>query len=230
MMNKLSSPRINEIINLLLANEKSLTEITRSLNVSKPTSLKYLNLMEDIGLITSTYYKTKIGREKKYRIHAFSYAFSVDPDKGAILFSNRDPLDTQYPLVGQIIQNKYRNAVNIYVRQMQDILKKDFAVIIFGQVADGFIFPQNELEMLVVANKSWNKGNKKIIMDTLDHCSIETSIQIKPTLWTLKQFMNKKDKFSKRIRQEGLIVYDSLDQGELWKQMDRYWNLDGYKV
>jgi hypothetical protein len=186
--------------------------------------------LENIGLITSNYYKTKIGREKKYKIHTFSYVFSIDPEKGAILFSNKDSLDNQYPLVGQIIQNKFRLIVNNYLQHLLDILKKDFAVIIFGAVADGVVFSQNEIEILILAKKSWSKNNKENIINALDKISIETNVQVKPTFWTIKQFLNKKDKLSKRIKQEGLIVYDSLDKGELWQEMDRYWNLDGYKI
>ena len=121
MLNIISSPKVKKIINLLLTSEKSLTEISYSLKVSKPSALKYLNSMETLGLITSKYYITKIGREKKFKIHTYSTTFSIDPVKGVIFFCNQDPLDIKNPLIGQIKQNKFRNYVNLYLQQVLDI-------------------------------------------------------------------------------------------------------------
>ena len=64
-------------------------------------------------------------------------------------------------------------------------------------------------------------------MNALYKGSIETQVQAKPLFWTLEKFITKQDILSKRIKQEGLIIYDSIGQGELWKVMKRYWNITG---
>jgi hypothetical protein len=227
MLNIISSPKVKKIINLLLTSEKSLTEISHSLKVSKPSALKYLNSMETLGLITSKYHTTKIGREKKFKIHTFSSTLSIDPIKGVIFFCNQDPLDIKNPLIGQIKQNKFRSDVNIYLEQVLDILKMKFAVVIYGSIARGEATSKSDLDILFLAKNDWGKNNKSFVMNALYKGSIATQVQAKPLFWTLEKYITKKDILSKKIKQEGLIIYDSIGQGELWKVMKRYWNISG---
>ena len=67
-------------------------------------------------------------------------------------------------------------------------------------------------------------------MNALYQGSIATQVQAKPLFWTLEKFITKKDILSNRIKQEGQIIYDSIGQGELWQQMNRYWNFEEYKA
>jgi hypothetical protein len=55
--------------------------------------------------------------------------------------------------------------------------------------------------------------------------AIETQIQVKPLFWTLRNFLQKRDNLTKRIKNEGMILYDGLEDERLWKTMKRYWNI-----
>ena len=220
-----TSPKVKSIINFLLKGEKSLSEITKFLKVSKPTALKYLNELENLGLITSNIYTTKIGREKRFQTNSYSCTLSIDPDKGAIFFCTEDPLDLRNPLIGQIKQNEFRLIVNTCLQQILKSLKAEFAIIIYGSIARGEATSKSDLDILLLTTKNWDEKRKSFVMNALYKSSIETLVQAKPLFWTLEKFINKHDSLSKRIKQEGFIVYDSTGQGELWKVMKRYWNI-----
>lgn len=59
---ELFTSKEKETINLLISKDKTLSEISKHLQISKPATSKYLKKFEQQGLITSTYQRTKNGR------------------------------------------------------------------------------------------------------------------------------------------------------------------------
>jgi predicted nucleotidyltransferase len=225
MLSILTSPKVKEILNLLIAGEKSLPEITDHLGISKPATIKYLNEMENIGLICSEMNTTKVGRMKIFKIRAFSYLFTIDPVRGALIYKNNDPLNIDNPLVGQVKQDKFRAAVKIYMKNIIDIIKIDFAAVLYGSIARGEGTSKSDIDLLLLSNTDWKNKEKNIIMNALHEGVIETQIQVKPLFWTVRNFLQKKDNLTKRIKNEGMILYDSIEDEKLWRNMKRYWNI-----
>ena len=227
MTNILFSQKAKEILNLLLEGEKSLPEITEYLGISKPATIKYVNEMENIGLISSKMITNTIGRIKIFHIRPFSFVFSLDPKKGGVIYQNSDPLFFDNPLTGQIIQDEFRTKVRIHLNLITKTLKMDFILILYGSIARGEGTSKSDIDLLLLSKKEWKKREKNIIMDALYEGAIKTQIQVKPLLWTLKDFLQKNDNLTKSIKNEGMILTDSIEDENLWKAMKRYWNIRG---
>jgi predicted nucleotidyltransferase len=225
MTNIFENKKVKKIINMLLKGEQSLTGIAKAINISKPTALKYLNTLENIGLIHSKINKTKIGREKKYKLGTFSTFFSLDFDRGVISFTNKDYLNIHNVLVGQIGQKQFRNAVDTYLAEILKQLKLDFSCIIFGSVARGEATAKSDIDILLISERKWDRKNKDNVMKALYKGVVKSQIQAKPMFLTLSAFIEKKGRLIQMIKNEGLIVYDQLKSDQLWKAMKRYWNI-----
>lgn len=225
MLNLISSSKVKKILNALLEGEKTLTEISGHLGISKPATIKYLNEMEKIGMISSLTVSTNIGREKKFNISPFSFVFTVDPEKGSIIYKNEESLYIKNPLLGQIQQYEYRQVLNTYLSGIDAGIEFDCTVVLFGSIARGEGTAKSDIDMLLIRNKDWNNKAKEAIMDTLHEGSIETQTQAKPIFLQIENFLEKKDNLTKRIKKEGLILYDSIGDVRLWKTMKRYWDI-----
>lgn len=225
MLNILSSQKVKEILDFLLEDEKTLSEISNHLGISKPATIKYLNEMEMMGLISSEMNSTKIGREKRFQVRPYSFVFSINPNTGWIIFQNNNPIYLENPLVGQIKQDKFRDAVKTYMSRIVEKLKIDFAAVLYGSIARGEGTSKSDIDLLLLSKNDWKKKEKYTIMNALHEGSIETQIQVKSLFWTTKDFQQKKDNLTKRIKKEGLILYTSLGDENLWKTMRRYWNI-----
>ncbi len=225
MLNILSSQKAREILNLLLEGEKSLPEITDHLRISKPATIKYLNEMERMNLIQSEMSTTKVGRMKIFKICSYSFVFSIDPKRGGIIYQNNDPLNQDNPLIGQVNQDEFRVKVRIYITIITKMLKIDFAIILYGSIARGEGISKSDIDLLLLSKKEWKDKEKNIILNALHEGSLKTQIQVKPLFWTVEDFLQKRDNLTKRIKNEGMILYDSIEDEKLWKAMKRYWNI-----
>jgi predicted nucleotidyltransferase len=225
MWNILSSHKAREILNLLLEGEKSLPEVTDHLGISKPATIKYLNDMERMGLVSSEMSTTKVGRVKVFKVHSYCFVFSIDPKRGGMVYQNNDPLYHHNPFVGQVEQDEFRAAVNIYMFKIAEKLKIDFATVLYGSIARGEGTAKSDIDLLLLSKNEWKEKDKNIIMNALHEGSIKTQIQVKPQFWTLKDFLQKRDNLIKRIKSEGMILYDSIKDEKLWKSMKRYWDI-----
>ncbi len=225
MLNILSSHKVREILNLLLEGEKSLPEITDYLGISKPATIKYLNEMERMGLISSEMSTTKVGRVKVFKVHSYCFVFSIDPKRGGIVYQNNDPLYHDNPFVGQVEQDEFRAAVKIYMTKIAEKLKIDFAIVLYGSIARGEGTSKSDIDLLLLSKNRWNEKMKNSVMEALHEGSMETQIQVKPIFWTLRNFIQKKDNLTKRIKKEGFILYDCIGDEKLWKTMMRYWSI-----
>jgi predicted nucleotidyltransferase len=225
MQNILYSKKAKEILNLLLKGDKSLPEITDHLGISKPATLKNLDEMERMNMIRSEMITTKVGRIKMFKIRAYSLLFSMDPQKGVMFYQNNAAVNLNNPLVGQVEQDEFRNAVKIYMKNMTMKLKKDFKAVLYGSIARGEGTSKSDIDILLLSKKEWNKKEKETIMDALHEGSIETQIQVKPLFWTIDNFLQKSDNLTERIKNEGMILYDSIEDEKVWRAMKRYWNI-----
>ena len=213
------------ILNLLLDGDKTLTEISDELGMSKPAALKHLNELERFGMIVSETNNTRIGREKRFMVGSFSLVMSIDPEKGALVYSNNDPLYIDNPLVGQISQDGFREKVTIYVAELTKAVKKDFTVILYGSIARGEGTSKSDIDLLLLSKNKLGSRERNAVMEALHEGAIATQVQVKPLFWTISEFLQKRDNLTKRIKNEGMILYNAIRDDRLWKAMRRYWNI-----
>ncbi|MCK4717166.1 MAG: ArsR family transcriptional regulator [Thermoplasmata archaeon] len=213
-----------KIISFLLNGDKSLTSISKHLEMSKPAALKYLNGMEGMGMVCSEARTTRYGRERLFRVGTFSSVLSIDPVKGAMLFSTNSSLDTMNPLMGQIGQEAFREVVSIYVEEIAAILSS-FSAVLFGSIARGEAGAKSDMDILLLKEGGWTKEEKDMVSDALYAGSLKAQVQAKPQFFAFEAFLQKDDAFAKRIKEDGLIVYDAIGDERLWPVMKRYWNI-----
>ena len=217
--------KMNQIINQLIKDNKSLTQLTKNIKVSKPTMLKYLNQLEDVGLINSYIKITKFGREKWYRISEYSQIISINPKKGIINFKIDEPLNHNNPLIGQIPQMEFRKHAKTYLEQINENFKLPVIIIIYGSIARNQGTAKSDLDILFLIKDKWNKDLKNIIMEALYQGAVETQLQAKPLFKTLDEFIKSNETITKNIKKDGIIIKDSLDSELLWRTMTRYWSI-----
>ncbi len=223
MFKSITSLKVLKAIELLLQSDKTLTEISKSLEIKKPTALKHLNQMEDEGLVTAQFDVTEIGREKRYSLNPFSFVISADPKEKVLLyFVSDEHLHLSYPLIGQIRQKDFRHSIIIYLKMVVSKVKlKNLIIIIFGSVARGEGVEKSDIDILFLSDK-WVRSAEDKIMSALSEAVIEAEIQAKPIFWTYEEFNTKVDYFAKQIRKDGLILYHKGEIKSIWQQMKRY--------
>ena len=223
MLKSITSSKVLKAIELLLQSDKTLTEISKSLKVKKPTALKYLNQMEDEGLVTAQFDVTEIGREKRYSLNPFSFVISAEPKEKVLLyFVSDEHMHLSYPLIGQIKQKDFRCSIEIYLKSVVSKAKlKNLTIIIFGSVARGEAVEKSDIDILFLSDK-WVRSAEGKIMNALSEAVIEAEIQAKPIFWTYEEFNNRDDYFTKQIRKDGLILYHKGETKSIWQQMKRY--------
>lgn len=214
-----------KILNLLLEGDKTLTEISEELSMSKPAALKHLNELERFGMIVSETNTTRIGREKRFKVDSFSLVMSIDPDKGALVYSNSDPLYLDNPLIGQVSQDEFRMKVAVYITELTKAVKMDFTIILYGSIARGEGTSKSDIDLLLLSKNKWGKRERNAVMEALHEGAIATQVQVKPLFWTISECLQKRDNLTKRIKNEGMILYDAIRDEKPWKSMRRYWNI-----
>ena len=225
MNNIIFSTKTKQILNLLIKGDKSLTELANIISVSKPTILKYLDSLENTGMISSKIIITPVGREKRYFISAFSQVLNIDPTKGLITFTTNESLNFDFPLIGQIPQQEFRNAVKITLERILGKFKQKVSLIVYGSVARGEATTKSDLDLMLLILNKWDNKSKNKIMDAIYESAVSAQLQIKPLFRNLDEFVKSDDSITKQIKKEGIIIHNSLDSEGLWKTMQRYWNI-----
>ena len=109
---KLFNKYEKRIINILLKNDITLSEISAEIGISKPTTSVYLKRLEENGIIKGNYEKNHIGITIRYSLQSFHMIFSINPDlKMAINFIANTNLDEDFVLLGNISQKEYREEI-----------------------------------------------------------------------------------------------------------------------
>ena len=68
-----------QILEFLILNDKTLSEISKKIGISKPATSKYLKKLEEQKLIKGMYEKNYVGRAIRYSLQQFHLIFSIDP-------------------------------------------------------------------------------------------------------------------------------------------------------
>ena len=220
------SKRTSEVIDFLARGERTLTQIQKELNVSKPMALK---LMKDImkkGMVTSKMRKTKTGREKVFSLASFSFLISYDPEtRGLICFNSDQPFDIGLPLLNQVKQTMFIDPIKEYVLTIKKKFKKrDYAMILFGSVARGDGTRKSDIDLLFLSD-SWSKKEKDRVKDVLAGAVHKAGTQAIPHFWTIDEISRKEDNLTRSVRNEGIILFINGEVGDIWQTLKRYSNI-----
>ncbi|PTD94088.1 hypothetical protein C9439_04405 [archaeon SCG-AAA382B04] len=224
----LANPRSQtkkKIINQLLKEEKTLTELHKQIEISKQALLKHLNKMEKKDIIKSKEFKSKKAREKKYKLNNFSALISINKNGFATKYTSNSPINPKFPLINQIPQKKYREPIKHIIKKT-NYPKKPITIIIFGSVAHGDATWKSDIDIAYLSKK-WKKDEKNKIIQNLSEININQDIeaQINPTFLTYQELQNNAETLHKEIKKDGILVFSSREKENLWNKLKRYKSL-----
>jgi len=214
-----------QIIELLIQKDKTLTEISLEIGISKPATSKYLKKLEQQKIIKGFYELNSIGRIIKYSLQQFQLVFSIDPKNKYILgFKTNESLDTNYIYLGDIKQKKFREEVKKYLKEINKIDFEKYVIILYGSVAQGSAHRKSDIDLLLI-KKSWSKKDKEKILEKIAIASNKSNHQAKPLFKNIKEFEEMDKSLQKQIKENGIIIYE---KGKEWDMIKKH--LKRYKI
>ena len=212
-----------QIIELLIQNDKTLSEISAEIGISKPATSKYLKKLEEQNIIKGVYERNSIGRTIKYSLQQFHLVFSVDPkNKSIIGFKVNESIDTNYIYLGYIQQKEFREEVKSYLKEISNIVFDKYMIILYGSVAQGSAHRKSDIDLLIL-KENWSKKDKDQVLEKIAIASNRCDHQTKPLFKSLKEFEDMDKSLQKQIKESGIILYEKGNQwGRIKQQLKRY--------
>lgn len=210
-----------QIIELLIQNDKTLSEISTEIDISKPAASKYLKKLEEQNIIKGVYERNTIGRTIKYSLQQFHIVFSVDPiNKSIIGFKANEPIDTNYIYLGYIQQKEFREDVKNYLKEINNINFDKYLIILYGSVAKGSAHQKSDIDLLFL-KENWSKKEKEQVLEKIAIASDRCDHQAKPLFKSFKEFEDMDKSLQKEIKEDGIILYENGKQWSGIKQQLR---------
>ena len=212
-----------QIIEILIKHDKTLSEISVLIGISKPAASKHLKKLEEHNIIKGTYERNTIGRTIKYSLQPFQLLFSIDPsNKFIISFRADEPIDNHYIYLGYIQQKEFRREVKEYLDEIIKSSLEEYLIIIYGSIAQGFAHRKSDIDLLFL-KENWSNNEKDEILNLIAIASNKCNHQAKPLFKTVKEFKEMDKTLQRQIKQKGIILYE---KGKLWgrikNQLIRY--------
>jgi DNA-binding Lrp family transcriptional regulator len=221
LLNKYES----QIIELLIQNDKTLSEISAEMDISKPATSKHLKKLEEKKIIKGVYERSLVGRTIKYSLQQFHMVFSVDPiNKFIIGFKANEPIDINYIYLGYIQQKEFREEVKIYLKEINNISFDKYLVILYGSVAKGTAHQKSDIDLLIL-KENWSKKDKDFVLGKIAIASDKCNHQAKPLFKSFKEFLDIDTSLQKQIKEDGIILYE---KGKQWSEIKQ--QLRKYKI
>jgi len=214
------------IIELLLHDDKTLSDIARELGISKPGASRYLQKLEELNMIKGEYERNYKGRAVRYHLQPFHMVISIDPDsKTAISFVADDVLDEDFFLLGAIPQKEFRSEVKEYLKQITKVNFVRYLIIVYGSVAQGLANRKSDIDLLIIKD-NWTKNEKDKILEQIAKATTNTNHQAKPFFLNSDEFKNIDEILAKEIKDNGIIIYKKGKQwNEIKQELKRYKNI-----
>jgi predicted nucleotidyltransferase len=221
-MQHLLSDKMARVLEQFIDGPKTLSQIQKFLGVSKTMALKTLSKLENDGLLSSVMIKNHIGQEKQFLLRSFSMVLSFDMSSRTMLsFVSDGPLSVHYPLLGQIVQERFRDALRTYLDAVVGHFKKsDYAIVVYGSVARGEGTNKSDLDLMVLS-KDWTDDEKAKVRELLANVVHIAETLAKPMFWTFDK-LSADDTMQRAVKKEGIIVYSQGEVEQLWQMQRKY--------
>lgn len=214
-----------QIIEQLIESDKTLSEISEELGISKPATSKHLKKLEEQNIITGTYERNSVGRTIKYSLQPFHIVFSIDPiNKSIIAFKANEPIDINHIYLGYIQQKEFREEAKNYLEEIKNVDFENYMVILYGSVAQGSAHRKSDIDLLFL-KESWSKKDKDQILEKIAIISNKCNHPAKPFFKNTKEFQNIDKSLLNQIKENGIVLYEN---GERWNNLKQ--QLKRYKI
>jgi DNA-binding Lrp family transcriptional regulator len=212
-----------QIIELLIKNDKTLSEISSEIGISKPATSKYLKKLEEQNIIKGVYERNSIGRTINYSLQKFHMVFSIDPkNKSIIGFKANEPIDTNYIYLGYIQQKEFREEVKNYLKEINKLSFDKYMIMLYGSVAQGTAHRKSDIDLLIL-KEDWSKKEEDQVLEKIAIASNNCDHQAKPLFKSIKEFENMDKSLQKQIKENSIILFEKGRQwGRIKQQIKRY--------
>ena len=212
-----------QILEFLILNDKTLSEISKKIGISKPATSKYLKKLEEQKLIKGMYEKNYVGRAIRYSLQQFHLIISIDPtNKSIIAFKVDESLDANYPYLGHIKQKEFREDAKKYLNEIKNISFDRFIIILYGSVAQGKAHRKSDIDLLIL-KESWPNEDKDIIFNKIAIASNWCNHLAKPLFISIGEFEEMDESLKKQIKEYGIVLYEKGNKwGRIKQQLKRY--------
>ncbi|MEE9237423.1 MAG: nucleotidyltransferase domain-containing protein [Thermoplasmata archaeon] len=236
MLRKALGPSLRVILQALLVEAKTLSELGSVTAKSKPTLLKHLRFLDESGLVTKTVQVTKTGRETSYSINPYTLFLHIDPRKKAfITFETPDDIELPLLLAEQVPQKEFRSDVKIYLLGVADECRDwhpQPTVIVFGSVARGEATWKSDIDVLfVLRDKMSDKAGRAltyliaedVLRGRLAEATSEAEHLMRPHFTGIEEFIKEDKGIMREAKSEGILIFGDLNAGwDIWQQLERY--------
>lgn len=212
-----------KIINALLMGDKTLTELSNEVEISKQALLKHLSQLEDQGFIQS---KSSPGNsvQKAYSLTSNTMLLSISKDGYAISCSNPGFLDEEHPLLAQVSQPEFREELRKYLERIKKI-QTGAAVVLYGSVAKGEAKRESDIDLSLVKS-AWKKKEQEELRDIVSDLAVEGSLphSLSLNFQTYGNLKSPTNDIQREILEDGILLYSGASEtGEdLWQILKRY--------
>ena len=201
------------ILELLIEEDRTLSEISKELGLSKPATSKYLKKLEEEGVIEGSYERNREGRVVRYSLKPFHILLSIDPEERILVYLEADAsFDVNYPSLGYIPQKEFREEVKEYLSEVIKAGFDRYMVVLYGSVAKGSAHRKSDIDLLFL-KENWSKRDKEKVLGLLANSSNKCSHKVNPVFKTVKEFDDLDEGLKKEIKEYGIILYD---RGKGW--------------
>lgn len=230
-------PAPRRILDALLAGARSLTELSDETGLRKPSLQPHLKELAALGIIQRDSVATTMGREVRYRLRSASLHLDLGELPGVALgWATSGFVDWQFPLTGQVPQEKPREEVVRFLRLLGPVLSARFEgeawhrsfVLLYGSAARGEATWKSDLDLLVLLpDPPWN-GLEAAVDDVVSTVQMAGPHALSVRLAEKTAFVRSKKAMDREIAEEGIVVWGPRPRaGEevsraVWARMKRY--------
>lgn len=221
-------PRSLQLLDILLDGERSLTELAKVLELSKPTVHTHLQRLVDANLVTKRKVTHAAGREARYALRPASLHLEVDPDRGtAISWSATGFVSTRFPLVNQVPQERPRRDLHLVLEALEEGLApgtwEGVLLLVYGSVARGEANAASDLDLAILPGPN-DEG--ATLEDEVHRAlgDVETRLEhpIRLRLIDKGTLLAADLEYHRDILHEALVLHAPPHEVELWKNLQRY--------
>ncbi|MFQ6129120.1 MAG: ArsR family transcriptional regulator [Thermoplasmata archaeon] len=225
MLERLLSDTQRRIVEYLIREgERSLSEITEKMELSKPSVSRHLKELVNAGIVKERKERTSAGVEALYAPNRFTLLFAVNPDGRSLLtIETLSRFRLPFLLLEQVKDEEFKEDLEVLLSAVSG-LKKDerpIAIILFGSVAEGKGTWKSDIDVAILTS-SRNETLRERMERLISDASMKTKHQIKPH-FLVSQELEGESMLVREIKRSGMIIYgDPYEESVPWKEMRRY--------
>lgn len=210
---------------LLNHGERSLTEITEEVGLSKPTISRQLKELVDMGIVNERAEITDKGKIAVHSLKRFTLLLSFNPSAQSVL-KIQTPSEFTLPLIllEQLREDEFKEDLRILLEAVQGLGKtnRPISIILFGSVAEEKATWKSDIDVAIIG-LTWNKSSRNRMESLLSDVNMKTKHQVKPHFVEKLQFTGSESLLVNEIKNSGLVIYgDIFERSEIWGQLKRY--------